>query len=192
MSFLSNDELVGLGLAGFGSNVLISEKCSIYGAERISFGDNVRVDDFCVLSAGEGGISIGSYIHIAVYASLIGRESIEILDFANISSRVSIYSSNDDYSGKYMTNPTVPEKYKGVVHRPVKIGRHAIIGSGCIILPGVNVHDGVAVGALSLVKSDCEEFSIYSGSPAERRAERRRNLLDLERQFLASCAKSSQ
>ncbi|EQD33256.1 galactoside O-acetyltransferase, partial [mine drainage metagenome] len=62
MSFLDAAELKALGLDSYGKNVLISRKCSIYGASRIELGDNVRIDDFCVLSAGDGGIKIGSYI----------------------------------------------------------------------------------------------------------------------------------
>ncbi len=190
MSFYSDAELRALGLGGFGQRVMVSKKCSIYGAERIVIGNDVRIDDFCVLSAGEGGVKIGSFVHIAIFSSLIGRGSIEVADFANISSRVSIYSSNDDYSGEHMTNPTIPEEYKGVVHRPVKIGRHAIIGSGSIVLPGVCIQDGAAIGALSLINSDCEAFGVYAGIPAIRKSERKRDLLTLERQFLASQAGS--
>lgn len=72
MSFYSTDELRKLGFYSVGSNVRISRKASFYGIERISIGSNVRIDDFCVLSAGLGGITIGNYIHIAVYSSLIG------------------------------------------------------------------------------------------------------------------------
>lgn len=186
MSFLSDNELRDFGFAGYGRNVLISRKCSIYGAGRVEIGNDVRIDDFCVLSAGNDGIKIGSYVHVAVYSLMIGRAAIRISAFANISSRVSIYSSSDDYSGAYMTNPMVNKNYTGVKHQPVNIGRHVIIGSGSIVLPGVNVGDGVAIGALSLVNKDCEAFGIYAGIPVERKGERRRDLLDLERDFLAS------
>lgn len=186
MSFLDAAELKALGLASCGKNVLISRKCSIYGASRIELGDNVRIDDFCVLSAGEGGIKIGSYIHIAVYAALIGRGEIRVSDFSNISSRVSIYSSNDDYSGAHMTNPMVDEQFTGVNHQPVFIGRHTIIGSGSIVLPGVTIEEGVAIGALSLVNRDCKAFGIYMGAPARHKGERKRDLLELEQKLLAS------
>lgn len=187
MSFLDPKELEALGLAGYGTNVLISRKCSIYGASRIEFGNNVRIDDFCVLSAGIGGITIGSYVHVAVYSSLIGRGEIRIYDYANISSRVSIYSSNDDYSGAHMTNPMVDEEFTGVNHQPVFIGRHAIIGAGSIVLPGVTIGDGVAIGALSLVNRDCKAFGIYIGVPARQKGERKRDLLMLEKKFMALC-----
>ncbi|MBT3210423.1 MAG: acyltransferase, partial [Planctomycetaceae bacterium] len=67
MSFYSMEELQTLGLASFGKDVKISRKASIYNPGQISIGNHVRIDDFCVLSAGEGGIEIGDYVHIAVY-----------------------------------------------------------------------------------------------------------------------------
>lgn len=178
MAYLTEQQLNEIGFAALGSNVQISDKASFYGAERIKIGNNVRLDDFCVLSAGEGGIEIGNYIHIAVYSSLIGAGKITLSDFCNISSRVSIYSSNDDYSGRYMTNPMVPSQYTNVSHADVYIGRHVIIGCGSIILPGVNVSDGVAIGALSLVNKDCEEFYIYAGVPIKKLSSRSRDCLN--------------
>lgn len=186
MSFLSDTELAALGFASIGENVKISRKASIYGAERISLGNNVRIDDFCILSAGSGGISIGSYIHIAAYSSIIGRARVELKDFCNFSSRVSVYSSSDDYTGRWMTNPTVPEEFTGVEHAPVTIGRHVIIGAGSVILPGATLEDGVAVGSLSLIKGLCHEFGVYLGVPATRVTERKKSFLALEEQFLAS------
>ncbi|HEY4971109.1 MAG TPA: acyltransferase [Steroidobacteraceae bacterium] len=150
----------------------------------ISLSDNIRIDDFCVISAGAGGIQIGRYVHIAVFCSLIGAGRIALGDFCNLSSRVSIYSSNDDYSGQRMTNPSVPEEFTGVSHADVTIGRHAIIGAGSVVLPGVTLGEGVAVGALSLVKKNCEAFGVYAGAPARRIGARKRDLLGVEARFL--------
>ena len=184
MAFLTEAELEDIGFASIGNNVLISDKASIYNPSKISIGSNVRIDDFCVLSAGEGGIDIRCQIHIAVFSSIIGAGKVSLSDFCNISSRVSIYSSNDDYSGATMSNPTVPDKYKNVTVADVHIGRHAVIGSGTVILPGVTIADGAAVGALSLVNRDCEAFKVYSGVPARYLKERKKNILDLENDFL--------
>jgi dTDP-4-amino-4,6-dideoxy-D-glucose acyltransferase len=172
-----------------GRNIQISDRASFYGAERIALGDNVRIDDFCVLSAGERGISIGNYVHIAVYSSLMGAGRITFSDFSGLSSRVSIYSSNDDYSGATMSNPTVPGQYTGATHADVFLGKHVIVGCGSVILPGVTLEEGVAVGALSLVNRDCRAFGIYSGNPARRISERTRGLLEMERRFAASKAR---
>lgn len=184
MAWFSRKCLLEMGFIVLGSNVLISENARIYNAQNIRIGNNVRIDDFCILSAGLGGIEIGDYVHIAVYSSLQGAGKITLSNFSGLSSRVAIYSSNDDYSGMFMTNPTVPDKYTNVSHAPVFIGKHVIIGSGAVVLPGVSIQDGVAIGALSLVNKDCEEFGIYSGVSVKRIKSRRRDLLDLERTML--------
>jgi galactoside O-acetyltransferase len=188
MAWLTAQQINEMGFASVGSNVLLSDKASYYNCKNIRLGSNIRIDDFCVLSAGDGGIDIGNYIHIAVYSSLIGAANISLADFSNISSRVAIYSSNDDYSGATMTNPTIPKELTNIHNANVKIGRHVIIGAGSIVLPGVTLEEGVAVGALSLVKKDCKAFGIYMGSPAKRISERNRDLITLEKQFLLSIA----
>jgi galactoside O-acetyltransferase len=181
---LSRDAIEKMGFVAIGENVHISDRASFYNTANIALGNNVRIDDFCVLAAGVGGINIGDYVHIGVGCLLIGAGKITLSDFCGLSSRVSIYSSTDDYSGATMTNPTVPSQYTGVIHADVFLDKHVIVGSGSVILPGVTLECGVAVGALSLIKNDCKAFSIYVGNPAQRIAERKRDLLELERQLL--------
>jgi acetyltransferase-like isoleucine patch superfamily enzyme len=189
MAILNSEAIEAMGFASVGQNVRISDRASFYNTSNIYLGNNVRIDDFCVLSAGVGGIYIGSNVHIAVYSSLIGAGKITLTDFCNISSRVSIYSSNDDYSGATMTNPTVPSQFTGVNHADVFIGKHVIVGCGSVILPGVSMQEGVAVGALSLVSKNCDAFGIYMGNPAKRIKERKRDLLELEKRFLAGLSR---
>lgn len=178
-----------MGFAFLGSNLHVSDRASFYGCSNIELGDNVRIDDFCVLSAGQGGIEIGNHVHMAVYSCLIGKGRITLSDFCNVSSRVSIYSSSDDFSGAAMTNPTVPSHFTAVTHADVFLGRHVIVGCGSAVLPGTRLEDGVAVGALSLVRSDCAAFGIYAGTPARFIRERRRDLLELEKKFLTTEAR---
>ena len=189
MAVLSREAIEMLRFASVGANVHISDRASFYGAERISLGNNTRIDDFCVLSAGLGGICIGQHVHIAVYSSLIGAGKITLSDFCNISSRVSIYASSDDHSGAAMTNPTVPSEYTGVTDADVFLGKHVLVFGGSVILPGVTLEDGVVVGALSLIKKNCQAFGIYVGNPARRIKERKRDLLELEQRFMAGKAK---
>lgn len=188
MAMMSQEAVEQMGFASVGENVQISVRASFYGVSRISIGSNVRIDDFCVLAAGVGGIELGKYVHVAVGSSLIGAGKITLSDFSGLSSRISIYSSSDDYSGATMTNPTVPNRYTGVKHADVFLGRHVIVGSGSVILPGVTLEEGVAVGALSLVTRNCTAFGIYAGNPARRISERKRNLLELEKIFLSGVA----
>ena len=180
-SFYSVQELAQLGLASYGKNVLISRKASLYSPEKMNIGSNVRIDDFCVLS---GKITLGSYIHIAALCALYGGEAgIEFDDYSTISSRGAVYAQTDDYSGEFMTNPMIPEKYLGLIQSPVYVGRHCIIGTGSTLLPGVRLEEGCAVGAMSLVNAGTEAWGIYAGVPARRIKERSRNLLELCKKF---------
>ena len=191
MVHYTESELRDLGFGSVGKGVRISRLASFHNPGAIHLGDHVRIDDFCVLSAGAGGIHIGAHIHIAVFCALIGAGRIELRDFCNLSSRVSIYTSNDDYSGAFMTNPTVPAEFTNVATGPVTVGRHAIIGSGSVILPNVVLGEGAVVGALSLVARDCDPFQVYGGVPARLLKERRRDLLEVEERFNRARAESA-
>ena len=180
MAFLSRSQVEAIGFRAVGKDVKISDTARFYSAQMIEIADHVRIDDFCILSAGEGGIRIGRHVHIGCYASLIGKENITLEDYSGLSGRVSLYSSTEDYSGQCLTNPTVPDALRKPTHGPVRIGRHAIIGSGAVILPGVTIGEGAAAGALTLVARDLDPFTIYLGVPARKVGERKRDLLALE------------
>lgn len=184
--FLKQEELEKIGFKKIGTNVLISDKCSIYNAKNIEIGSNVRIDDFTILSAGEGGIKIGSYIHIACFTSLIGGGEIILEDFVQVSSRVTVLSSSDDFSGNFLIGPCIPNEFKNVKSDKVHLMKHSVVGTGCSLLPGVTLFEGASVGAMSLVKSDIEEFTLFFGIPAKKIKKREKFLLKLETEFLKS------
>lgn len=183
MAYLSEVELSEMGFARFGENVLVSNKCSIYNAHLISLGNNVRIDDFVVISPSDQPFGIGNYVHIATHCSLIGRASIKMNDFSGLSGRVSIYSSSDDYSGDFMTNPTIPEELTNVISKPVELGKHVIVGAGTVILPGVSIGDGSAISALALVNRTISEGVIAGGTPCRTIKPRKTGLLELEKKL---------
>lgn len=88
-------------------------------------------------------------------------------DFTCISHGVRIYTTSDDYSGEFMTNPTVPAYLTRVTCETITLSRHVIVGSQSTILPGVHLAEGTAVGANSLVSHHTQPWSIYGGSPAK-------------------------
>src|SRR5262249_26000935 len=144
-------ELAALGLADCGREVLVSRHCRIYSPQTIALGDHTRIDDFCLLS---GRITLGRYVHLAAYVALFGGGGITIGDYAGLSARTLVYSVSDDFSGEHLAGPTIPAAHRAVAEAPVAIGRFAILGAGCVVFPGVTVHEGAAIGALSLVSAD--------------------------------------
>nr|WP_025534599.1 acyltransferase [Vibrio parahaemolyticus] len=180
MGFLSKQEVESIGFKEIGDNVLISDKASIYNAGNISIGSHVRIDDFCLLSSGSSGIQIGNFVHMSAYSSLVGAELIKLEDFVGISSKVSVFSSSDDYMGYGMTNPMVPDEYKRVKSLPVTLKKHALVGAHSVLLPGTTLGEGVSVGAMSVVSSSLEDWFVYIGNPVKKIVRRSKKLLEQE------------
>jgi dTDP-4-amino-4,6-dideoxy-D-glucose acyltransferase len=177
--YLTQDQLGALGFNHLGEGVKISDKASIINPGNISIGNNSRIDDFCLLSAGDGGIEIGRNVHLACYTSLIGKGRITLKDFCSISSKISFFSSSDDFSGNFMTNPTVSHKYTNVEHAPIVVGEHVIIGAHSVIMKGVDIGEGASIGALSMVIHNVPGWCIYAGIPAKHISYKSRNLLNV-------------
>lgn len=182
----SHDELIALGLAEVGNNVLVDKSCRFYGTSNIHFADHVRVDANCVVSAGSGSVRIGSFIHIAVGVAILGSGGLIMEDFTGLSAHVCVFSSNDDYVSGAMTNPMVPIEYRNVTEAPVRLRRHAVVGAGSVILPGVEIGIGAAVGALTLVRKSVPDFAIVIGNPMRQVGERGRTMLEDEKKVRAA------
>lgn len=181
----TQEELQSFGFRKLGRNVRIHRSAVLAGCEQISIGDHSRIDCFTLISAGEQGVEIGCCVHIAAGCYLFGGGGrIALEDFSGLSSRVSLYTATDDYSGGVMTNPTVPDEFRNVASGDVILRKHAIVGASCVVLPGVELQQGAAVGALTCVRKDVSEFSIQVGNPRRPQVvgTRGRKLLELEEQ----------
>lgn len=175
-SFLTDEELSQLGLKSYGVGVKISRYAQIYSPEKITIGDNVRIDDFCILS---GNITLGSNIHISAYVALYGNMGIELENYTGISPRTSIFSAMDDFGGDYLIGPIHEEQKTHVTGGKVLLKRFSQIGAHCVVFPNVIIGEGTVVGAGSLVNKTLNDWGIYWGTPAIRHKERNKNLLTL-------------
>jgi galactoside O-acetyltransferase len=163
--FLSREQLERLGFAGLGEDVLLHSSCVIVGAERISIGSHVRIDPFCIITMS-GQLQVGSRVHLSGHVAILGGGRIEIGDFAAVSHGAKILSSSDSFSAGCIAGPLVPEEYRGVISEPVVIGRHVVIGANTVVLPGAIIGEGATVGALSLVKTRIEPWTVNAGIPS--------------------------
>lgn len=173
-SFYSDDELKEIGFKSFGKNLLLSRKASIYSPQNMTIGDNVRIDDYCILS---GKITLGSHIHVSAYVALYGAMGIVMEDYSGISAKSVVYSAMDDFSGDYLIGPIHPEGTTNVTGGEVKIGRFVQIGVNTVIFPEVEIGEGSVVGACSLVKRSLKPWGIYAGIPCRIIKPRSKNLL---------------
>lgn len=180
-SFYSKKELEEIGIKSFGENVLISRKASIYSADKISIGDNVRIDDFCILS---GKIKLGSNIHISAFCALYGAKGIVMEDFSGVSPRSTIFSSSDDFSGDFLIGPILPDDFTNVSGGTVYISKYVQLGANSIVLPNVVISEGTVTGIFTLVNKSLPEWGIYVGIPARKLKDRSKNLLALADKYL--------
>jgi galactoside O-acetyltransferase len=178
-------ELENLGIR-VGSNPSIHNSVLFFNPDKIVIGHNVRIDCLSMLSAGDEGITIGRNVHIAVSSYVFGAGGRVVLsDFSGLSARVALFTATDDYSEGYLTNPTVPERYKKVKRGPIVLEPHALIGAASLVLPGVTLARGSAVGAMSLVHQNVGEYEVVFGIPFRVIGRRDANKLQqLEKMYL--------
>lgn len=175
-SFYNREELESLGFNACGKNVLISKYARFYNPELISLGDNVRIDDFCILS---GNIIIGDFVHLSAYCTFYGKNSIEIKNYCGTSPRTTIYSQTDDFSGNFLIGPMHETSLTNVTGGKVVLNEFVQLGANTIVFPNVVIGEGSVTGAFSLVTKSIEGWGIYAGIPAVRIKDRSKKLLEL-------------
>jgi acetyltransferase-like isoleucine patch superfamily enzyme len=186
-------------LKACGANVRIGINVRLTGLEHISVGDDVWIDDGCILNAGlpnnfgdrevkrrdnpdygpaDGALRLGSYIHVAPGCILNAfGGGIEIGDHCGLSSGVKIYSMSNHYRSfedpTHITYSNPMTKRLPVVLSicPVKMGRNCFVTLGATLLGGtLGENSYVTPGAL--VVGRFAPNSILSGSPARVRGPR--------------------
>lgn len=142
MAWLTQAEIEHLGFASVGNPVFLSDKAAFYHCEKIRLGHHVRIDDFCVLSAGLGGIEIGNYVHLAVYCELQGEGKIQMADFSGLSARVSIYSDYEHCKGEMLAYSNWLEADFEGKCGDVILQSQSGAGASSVILPNVTLEYG--------------------------------------------------
>jgi acetyltransferase-like isoleucine patch superfamily enzyme len=160
-----------------GCDVRIAPSVVITHPDLVCIGDHVAIDDFVYVSTG---LSIGKYSHIGPHSSIIGGPATGavIEDFCSLAAGVRLVCGTDDFLGSGLPNPTIPEPYRCRKDlRGVVIHKHAILGTCTVVLTGIAIGEGAAVGARSLVTRDLDPWSLYVGTPARKRGPRERETI---------------
>ena len=182
--FLGRTELEKLGVTCDGDQVLVHTSCVLLNPEGLRLGNHVRIDPFCIISSS-GGVRLGDHVHVGAHSTLAGGAGIEIESYAAMSHDVRIFTVTEDLSGRFMTNPTVPDAVRRVKQGRVVMKQHSGLCAGTIVLPGVTIGEGAMVGAMSIVRKNIPEWEMWFGAPAKRISGRRRDLLALVDQCVA-------
>ncbi len=110
--------------------------------------------------------SVGKKVYVGqdlIVASPISEKSCSLIigDRVAIGPRVTIVLSSDANWSKLM------EKIDGV-KSTIILGKDCWIGTGAIILPGVNIGEMSIVGAGAVVTKNVEPYSVVAGVPAKK------------------------
>src|SRR3990167_1473281 len=182
--YLTEADLKDFGFKSLSKNVRISSDARIYGAHNISIGNNVRIDDFVILVAVKGSITIGNYVFIARNSHLNGSLGIEIHDFSTVATNTIIHSASDDYTGKTLTGQVVPPEFVSYKGGKVVIGKHVIIGCSCTIIGPSHLGEGCSIGTMTFINNNLLPWGIYVGIPCRRIKERKKDLLEFEKELI--------
>jgi len=170
-------------LKSCGNNVIIGKTVRIRYPELVEIGDNVIIDDFTYISTR---LKLHSFVHIASGSKLIGgkKSYIEMYDFSTLAPNVVLAAGSDDYIAGIAT-PLVAEEYKGNLEiGKIIIGKHSIVGTNSVVLPNITFREGACLGALSLAKTDLDEWYLYAGIPARKiRMRNKKAINTLEKHF---------
>jgi galactoside O-acetyltransferase len=184
--FYTDEELSEVPFRKLGKNVKIKRNAGLFFTENISIDDNTRIDDHSIIVASREPVTIGRNVHIAAHCYVSASDGFVMEDYTGMSPGVLVFTSSDDYTGKKMTNPTLPRHLIGGPCGQVVLKKHVIIGAGSVVLPNVTIGVGSSVGAASLVTESLDEWGIYIGSPARRIKDRKQDLLKLEAEYVSS------
>ncbi len=172
-------------LGSCGRNVVFGQNVVLRHPHRIHIGDNVVVDDNCLLDAKgttNRGIRIGGGVFVGRNTILSCKNGdIELADGANIGFNCEVFSASRVRIGPNalvaayayviggdhdFSDPSAAVLAQGRTSAGVSIGDGAWIGAGAKILDGVMVGDGAVVGAGAVVRENVPAGAIAVGIPA--------------------------
>jgi len=179
-------------LKSCGKNVIIGKTVRIRYPELVEIGDNVIIDDFTYISTN---LKIHSFVHIAAGSIIMGGKKcfVEMHEFSSMGLHATLVAGADDFMGGIAT-PLVDVEFKGdVVYGNIVLNKHCLVAPGSVVMPNVTFGEGAAVGALSLVKKDLKEWTLYAGIPVrEIKKRKKEQIKNLEKAFYLKLKESEE
>jgi acetyltransferase-like isoleucine patch superfamily enzyme len=173
-------------LGACGRGVVFGQHVVLRHPHKIRIGDNVVVDDHCLLDAkgdANAGITIGSGVFIGRNTILSCKNGDIVLgDGANVGFNCEIFSAarveigartllaaycyviGGDHDWKDAGRPVLEQGRRA---DGVRIGAGAWLGAGAKVLDGITVGGGAIVGAGAVVNADVPDGAIAVGVPAK-------------------------
>lgn len=168
-----------------GRNVVFGQNVVLRHPHKIHLGDNVVIDDGCLLDAkGEhnSGIRIGNGVFVGRHTILSCKDGdIDLADGANLGFNCEVFSASRVTIGRDVllaaytyviggdhefSDTSRPVLAQGRTSRGVAIGAGAWLGAGAKVLDGVRVGERAVIGAGAVVTRDVPAGAVAVGIPA--------------------------
>lgn len=121
----------------------VDSSTTIYTPFSINYGKNLK---------------LGNNVFINQNCQMLDLGGITIEDNVMIGPRVNLLSE---------THPVEPEQREALIGKPIHIKKHAWVGAGATILPGVTVGEHSVVAAGAVVSKDVPDRKMVAGVPAK-------------------------
>lgn len=151
-------------LRACGRDTRIYRRARLAGAERMAIGRGCRIDDFAFLFAGRG-LRMGDRVHVASFTSVAGGGTVTIGDYAGLAAGTRLVTGTDKHLGEGLPGPCMPDEFRAVERARIEIGKHVVLFTNAVVLPGVTIGEGCIVGAGSVVTHDLEPWGVYRWKP---------------------------
>lgn len=120
-----------------------------------------RIDAFCVISVGDE-MRIGRMSHIGAGSKIFGgRGRVIISDYTGLSPNVTFYTGCDDFTDGSVIGPGYPDEFRNVKTGNVILEPFSVVGTNCVVLPGVRIGRFARIGAGSIVTRDVPPFEYW-------------------------------
>jgi acetyltransferase-like isoleucine patch superfamily enzyme len=168
-----------------GKGVSFGKSITVRHPHKISIGDNVAIDDYCVLDAKgldnngitlednifigrnsilsckNGDIVLEKNVVVGFNSEIFSGSRVVIGENTLIAAYVYIIGGGHDYS-----RVDIPVSEQEKPSYGIKVEKNCWIGAGTMVFDGVTVGEDTIIGAGAVVSKDIPPFSIAAGMPA--------------------------
>jgi acetyltransferase-like isoleucine patch superfamily enzyme len=139
---------------GRGADIVIGSQARVHFGREVCF-----MRDFTGHFMGR--VTLGDGVFFNRSCHVVVQESLTVGDYSLFGEGVSIHDDNH-----VMGRGREPIASRGLITRPVVIGRNVWVGARAVILPGVHIGDNAVVGAGAVVTRDVPPYTVVAGVPA--------------------------
>lgn len=165
----SSTEIRGYSQIRVGLECEVLRGCTIEadrpdGQISIEIGDYCRIKENVWLASYGGAVRLGNHVLVGRNSVVHGHGGVTIGDWSMMGPNVTIVSAEHlhDIEGDR------PYQAQGEHCAAVRIGTNVWIGTGAVILPGVDIVDGAVIGAGAVVTKSIRIPGVWAGVPARR------------------------